>query len=302
MEEFTQVKHYLEFIAVKILYKIVILLPWKINYWLANRLGELSYIFLAKRRRMTINNLTTAFKNQYNRKEIRRMAINTFRNFGKSMIEFISLSKINKNNVDNFVTINGLENLEEAKKRGKGVIILSSHLGNWELMAKALILKGYPLTIMVRRQKNKLVEGLIEHQRSESKVKTLPHTIAPKEIFRLLKNNEIIGMIADQDGGEKGVFVDFFGRPASTVPSPVIFTMRSGTHLIPLFDIRQKNNHHHIIIETPYQLTTTSDIKKDIVDNTQELTKKLESYIRQYPDQWFWLHNRWATKPHEEKR
>ncbi|MEW6096231.1 MAG: lysophospholipid acyltransferase family protein [bacterium] len=290
-------KHYLEFILVKILSNIVILLPWKVNYWLANRLGELSYIFLAKRRRLTIDNLTQSFKDQYNKKEIKYIAINTFRNFGKSMIEFISLAKINKDNVDNFVTIKGLENLDEAKKRGKGIIILSGHLGNWELMAKALILKGYPLNIMVRRQKNILVEGLIEEKRDESKVKTLSHKIAPREILQLLKNNEIIGMIADQDGGEKGVFIDFFGRPASTIPSPVVFTMRSGADLIPIFDIRQKNNHHLIIIESPYQLISTSDIKKDVVDNTQVLTKMLESYIQQYPDQWFWLHNRWATKP-----
>lgn len=290
-------KHYLEFIAVKILSKIVISLPWKVNYWLANRLGEISYLFLAKRRRLTIDNLKQAFQAQYTDKQIKQLAINTFRNFGKSMIEFISLPKINKDNVDKFVTIKGLENLQMAKKEGKGVIILSSHLGNWEIMAKALILKGYPLTIMVRRQRNKLVEELIEQQRNESKVKTIPHTIAPKEILRLLKNNEIIGMIADQDGGKKGVFVNFFDRPASTATGPVVFAIRSGTALIPLFDIRQKDNHHQIIIETPYQLITTSDIKKDIVDNTEILTKKLESYIRQYPDQWFWLHNRWATKP-----
>jgi len=290
-------KHYLEFIAVKIFSMIVILLPWKVNYWLANRVGELSYIFLAKRRRLTIDNLTQAFKNQYNKEEIRQLAINTFRNFAKSIIEFISLPKINKDNVDNFVSIRGLENLDEAKKRGKGIIILSSHLGNWELMAKALTLKGYSLTIMVRRQRNKLVEGLIEQQRNKSKIKTLSHTVAPKEILQILKNNEIIGMIADQDGGEKGVFIDFFGQLASTIPSPVVFTKRSGAELIPLFDIRQKDGHHIVIIEPPYQLTTSSNIKKDILDNTQQLSYKLESYIRQYPEQWFWLHNRWATKP-----
>lgn len=290
-------KYYLEFIAVKILSMIVISLPWKLNYWLADRLGELSYIFLAKRRNLTIDNLTRSFKEQYNKKEIRRLAINTFRNFGKNMIEFILLPRINKDNVDDFVTIKGLENLEAAKKRGKGIIILSGHLGNWELMAKALTLKGYPLSIMVRKQKNFLVEGLIEKQRNESKIKTLPHTTAPKDILRILKNNEIIGMIADQDGGGKGVFIDFFGRLASTIPSPVVFSMRSGATLVPLFDIRQRNGFHLVIIEPPYHLTTTSDRKKKIVDNTQQLSKKLESYIRQYPDQWFWLHNRWATKP-----
>jgi len=293
------VTHYLEFIAVKILSKIVILLPWRINYWLANRLGELSYILLAKRRKLTIDNLTLAFKDHYNKKEIKRMAVNTFRNFAKSIIEFISLPKINKTNVDNFITIKGLENLDEAKKKGKGVVMLSGHLGNWELMGKALTLKGYSLNVMVRRQKNLLVERLIENQRRESKFKTLSHTIAPKEFLKLLKNNEIVCMIADQDGGENGVFIDFFGRLASTVPSPVVFTMRSGASLIPLFDIRQKNNHHVVIIEAPYQLIRTSNIKKDIIDNTQALSKKLESYIRQYPDQWFWLHNRWATTPKE---
>lgn len=294
-------KHYLEFIAVKILAKIVILLPWKINYWLADRLGEISYIFLAKRRSLTIDNLTQAFKDEYDKKEIRRLAINTFRNFAKNIIEFISLSKINKDNVNNFVTINGLENLQKAKKKKKGVIILSSHLGNWELMAKALILKGYPITIMVRRQKNKLVEKVIEYQRSNSKIKTISHTLASKEIFNLLKNNEIIGMIADQDGGEKGIFINFFGRQASTIPSPVVFTIRSQAELIPLFDIRQKDNHHQIIIEPAYQLINTSNIKNDIINNTQRLTNKLESYIRQYPDQWLWLHNRWATKPNSSK-
>ncbi len=290
-------KHYLEFIALKILYKVVNLLPWKVNYWLADRLGELGYIFVGKRRRLTIDNLSRAFKEQYNKKEIKRLAINTFRNFGKSMIEFISLPKINKNNIDNFVTIKGLENIDEAKKRGKGVIMLSGHIGNWELMGKALTLKGYSFNVIVRRQKNVLVEELIEQQRNEFKFKTLAHTIPPQEIIRLLKNNEIIGMIGDQDAGKSGVFVDFFGRPASTPIGPVIFAMRSGAVLIPFFDIRGENNHHQIIIESPYQLSRTSNMKNDIMENTQKLTKNLESYIRQYPEQWFWLHNRWATKP-----
>jgi KDO2-lipid IV(A) lauroyltransferase len=104
-------------------------------------------------------------------------------------------------------------------------------------------------------------------------------------------------MIADQDGGKKGIFINFFDRPASTIPSPVVFSMRSGAVLIPLFDIRQKDNHHQVIIEPAYKLITTSNIKDDIIKNTAILTKKLETYIRQYPDQWLWLHNRWATKP-----
>jgi KDO2-lipid IV(A) lauroyltransferase len=304
----TSTKHYLEFIVVKILSQIVIVLPWKLNYWLANRLGELSYIFLRKRRRLTIDNLRQAFSScegsekgssqeLYNQKEIKRLAKNTFRNFAKNMIEFISSPKINKDNVDNFVTITGLENLEEAKNKGKGVIIITGHLGNWELMSRALTIKGYPLNIMIRRQRNVLVEALIERQRRDSGLKTFPHTTTPNEIFKMLKNNEIIGLIADQDGGEKGIFLDFFGKPASTIPSPVIFALRSQAALVPLFDIRLKNNHHLVTIEPPYQLSHTADIKRDVVDNTQILSKKLELYIRQYPDQWFWLHNRWATKP-----
>lgn len=286
-------KQYLEFIALKILFKIVILLPAKVNYWLAKRLGELSFLLLTKRRKLTIDNLTHAFSNQYHEKEIRRLAIDTYRNFGKSAIEFMSFAKMNKDNVDNFVTIKGLENLDDAKKKGKGVIMFSGHLGNWELTVKALTLKGYPLNLMIRRQKNVLVEELTARHRG---FKTLSHNLSPMELLGILKNNEILVMIADQDVGERGVFVDFFGRPASTPVGPVILSMRSNAEIVPFFDIRMENNHHQTIIEPAYPLIKTSDRKKDIVVNIERLTKKLELYIRQYPDQWFWIHNRWATK------
>ncbi|MEW6617867.1 MAG: lysophospholipid acyltransferase family protein [bacterium] len=292
-----QVKHYLEFIAVKILSDLITSLPWRINYWLANRLGEIGYILDAKRRKLAIDNLTHAFKDQYDKKQIKRLAINAFRNMSKSLIEFILFPRLNKDNVNNFVRIKGLENLERAKKKGKGVIIYSGHIGNWELMTEALILKGYNLNLMIRRQKNVFVEKLIQQKRTKFKTKTIFHTVAPKEIFQILKNNEIITIIGDQDGGKGGVFVDFFGRPASTPPGPVVFAMRTGAELIPIFDIRIKNNQHQIIIEPPCQLTTTPNIKTAIVENTQRLTKRLESYIHQYPDQWLWFHNRWATKP-----
>ncbi|MEW5766015.1 MAG: lysophospholipid acyltransferase family protein [bacterium] len=290
------IKHYLEYLLVQIIASFIRILPLKAGYWLGERLGDLTYFLLPHYRKRTLDNLKTAFQTQLPSQGIEEIARQTYRNLGKNLIEFIHLPQFVEEGLGSRIIIEGWSHLEAARARGRGIIILMAHFGNWELIGSALPLKGCPLSTVVRRQKNKLTEDLIEAQRKKIGLTTISMKRASGEVLRRLKRGETVAMLADQDGGKGGVFVSFFDKPASTPPGPVIFAMRTGADILPLFVIRLPDNRHRIIIEKPYPLIQAGDRKQDILANVASLSKKLEEYIRRYPDQWFWLHNRWATR------
>ena len=288
-------RYYLYYLA-RVAIFFVYLWPRNAGLFIAARLGSLVYYILPKYRRQTLVNLKLAFGEEKTSLELKEIARKVFENLGKNAFELIQFPKLNEGNIDKLVTIKNPDIMKKAFENGKGAIIITAHIGNWELMAATLRIKGYPGVTVGRRIYFEKYDRYLNYLRRVHDVNVIYRDESPRKILSTLKSNKIVGIVADQDvDSVEGVFVDFFGRSAYTPSGPAAIARVSGAAMIPTFIIR-KNGCHELIFEKPIELVDTGDREKDLVDNTQKWSSVVESYIRQYPEQWVWMHRRWKTK------
>jgi len=278
---------------------ILILFPLHIGLYIGFILGRLVYYMVAKERSKTIANLKLAFGKEKSEAEIRRIARQVFENLGKNLIELINFPKINKSNIDKLIENKGLHKIDKALAGKKGLIILPSHFGNWELLGAYLTTKGYRGPVIARRVRFDKFDRLLNKLRAGKNVEVIYRDESPKKILKVLKKGGMIGVLADQDvDSVEGVFVDFFGELARTPTAPVALALATGAPILPCFLIRE-GNRRKCVIEDPIKLDITGNRGRDILVNTEKWSKVLESYIRKYPSQWVWMHRRWKTRPKE---
>jgi KDO2-lipid IV(A) lauroyltransferase len=275
---------------------LVYLLPIRIGSAIAAFFGRCAYFLLPKYRNTALENLTRAFGNEKSSDEIRRIVLKVFENLGRNAAELINFPKIDKNNIDNFVSIEGIDIVDRSFAKGKGTIILASHFGNWELLGLTFRVKGYPGYTIGRKIYFYKYDNWLNHLRRTQDINVIYRDESPRKMLKVLKDNKILGIVADQDvDSVEGVFVTFFGMNAYTPVGPVVLAQATGASLIPAFVIRE-GNRHRFIIEKPIELIDTGNKDADIVTNTQKWSDIVESYIRCYPDQWIWVHRRWKTR------
>jgi KDO2-lipid IV(A) lauroyltransferase len=217
-------------------------------------------------------------------------------------VEFSHFPSLNKRNIADLVTREGLEFYQSAVQRGKGVLFLTAHFGAWELSCFAHSLYGNPMKFVVREIDNNRVESLIEKYRGLSGNMPIDKRHASRDILKALRNNETIGILVDQNTTrDEGVFVNFFGIPAATTPAIATLALRTGAAVIPGFLIWDPGTKkHRLRFDPPVELITTGDPTRDILENTRSFNSILENMIRQYPDHWLWIHRRWKTRPEGE--
>ena len=265
---------------------------------LGSSLGDFLYFFLKKRRRIALENLQTAFGDEMSIDEQAQICRSSFQQVGKTAIEFLCFPKLTFDNIWDEVTVEGKKHLIQALNQGKGAIVFLPHLGNWELLALvygALIPNrakaiAFPL-------KNRYLNTVVSQYRERLSLKLITRRRAVRETLHALRENFAVGFFADQNAGREGVFVDFFGKPASAVRGPATLALKTGAPLLLSMDIRQPDDRHHVIITPEIDLEVSGDLEHDVRINTARTLKILETYIRQYPDQWLWTHNRWKTQP-----
>ena len=283
---------------IRILGIIIRWLPKGYALMLGSGLGCLLYIALKKRRRIALENLQIAFGAEISTDERAQICRRSFKQIGKTAIEFLRFPKLTFDNIWEEVAVEGKEHLIGALNQGKGAIVFLPHFGNWELLAlvygalipdraKAI---AFPL-------KNRHLNALVSQYRERLSLKLITRRQAVRETLRALKGGYAVGFFADQNAGREGVFVDFFGKPASAVRGPATLALKTGAPLLLSMDIRQPDDRHHVIITPAIDLEISGDLEQDVQTNTAHILKILERYIRKYPDQWLWTHNRWKTQP-----
>ena len=273
------------------------MLPFKAGFDFAGFIGKLSFYLISKERRKTISHLKLAFGDEKSDAELTRLGAKAFQNYGYVAAELNLIDKLIPR-LDKIITVSGREHFDRALAQKKGIAAVGAHFGNWELMAGYLAFIGYANTALARRIYYDKYDKILIAIREKLKLKTIyrDSPTAAREVFKALKENHVVGFVADQDVGTiGGVFVDFFGRPAYSPAAPVKFAMKTGAPLIALFMVRQGMK-HHIFIEPPIELTLTGDEEKDAITNTQKWVSIQEKYIRQYPELWAWNHKRWKTR------
>lgn len=290
-------RRYVIFLLFRLLSFFVYLLPVGIGLKIGQGLGRLTFYLLRKERERAFFNLGAAFGEGKSSRDREIIAKRVFENLGKNFVETISLPKFNRDNIDKYVRCQGLDIIDRLIQEKRGGIVLSAHFGNWELLAHYFAIKGYCVNVIARRLRMEYFEVFLDTIRKKHGVNILYRDASAKDVLTLLKKNEFVGIMPDQDMDSiSGVFVDFFGRAAYTPDGPALLNMLTGVPIIPCFIIRKAFG-HEIVIERPLELNLSGEKSKDVVNTTQRYTKVIENYIRRFPEQWVWFHERWKTRP-----
>lgn len=259
-------------------------------------LGMLAYYVFAKRRRLALQNLSLAFDNRFTVDEQKKIIRQVFAQLGMNLIEFLCLKKFTAENLSQFVTFHGLENLENAYAKKCGVMALTAHIGNWELLAGAMALKGFNTAIVAKKARQKIVNDFLLRQRNSTGLKVFSGRHLIRDLFKHMNQGGLVGIVLDQSAITRdGVVVPFFGRHASTLKSLAILSMRSKAAILPIYIYRDKKLHHHVVIEPAIEHADVSTDSDPVYSRTLQYTQWLEKAIRAHPEQWIWTHNRWKT-------
>jgi KDO2-lipid IV(A) lauroyltransferase len=274
------------------------LLPEDFALWLGRQLGKGIYYLDVEHRKVAIQNLHTAFGQEKSAIEIRGIAKRTFQNLGMMTIEFFRIPKMDMKVFKRKVKIEGLAEALALLEKKKGALLLISHFGNWELMGLMSKVIGSPIMVIAKPMKrNEWVDQFITKIRNASGLEVISTINASRKVMKALSQNRVVGTLIDQRAKRsEGIWIDFFGRKAPTTPGLAVLAMKTRAPVLPVFLVRDGFHKHRLIIKEPLSLIHTGDIKKDVEANTQLFNHTLESMIRQYPDQWFWVHRRWERK------
>ncbi len=274
------------------------LIPLKMRIRILEKAGEWVCRLDGRHRRIARRNLEIAFPH-FGAEEKKRIIRAVFRNLGRVFAELFFIPRFTPENLSRYVAFEGREHLEKALKKGKGVLFLTAHFGNWEWMAAAFpMFSGRNCHVVVRPLDNGFLNGIVDLLRTWTGNRTVPKEKGMGRILRVLKEGGIVGVLLDQNmDWREGVFVDFFGEEACTNTGMALLAMKTGAAVLPVFNIRQEDGHYRAVIEPEVQLFLCGDKALDAQKNTQIFTKIIERYIRDYPDQWLWVHQRWKTRP-----
>lgn len=274
------------------------LLPEGFSLWLGRQLGNVTYYLDLEHRKVAIQNLHTAFGQEKSTSEVRDIARRTFQNLGMTAVEFFRIPKMDMKAFKRKVKIERLAEALVLLEKKKGALLLIGHFGNWEMMGLMSKVIGNPIMVLAKpMKKNEWVDQFITKIRNASGLEVISTVNAGRKVMKALSQNRVVGILIDQRAKRsEGIWVDFFGRKAPTTPGLAVLAMKTGAPVLPVFMVRDGFKKHRLLIKEPLELIHTGDIKKDVEANTQLFNHTLESMIRQYPDQWFWVHRRWERK------
>jgi KDO2-lipid IV(A) lauroyltransferase len=268
-------------------------------YRFAHGLGTMLFLFDGRHRRAAISGLSFAFNGSMDHEQVKKLTRECFVSMAKSGCEigfFVKKPRL----IRDSVTIEGERYLLEGLARGKGVILVSAHFGNFPLMLGRLCLEGYKTSVIMRPLKDNRIEQFLAGEVRRiglTPIYSIPRAECVKLALRTLRRNELLFIPSDQNFGTGGVFVDFFNRKAATATGPAVFAERTGAAIIPCFIVRHPDNTHTIHIEPVLEPVAAESQEAYIQGTLQKITDVIERYIRQYPQEWTWIHRRWKSRP-----
>lgn len=274
---------------------IALTLPLKIGYRLAVFFSDVHYLFADKDRLATRENLKVIFPEK-TKKEIRRIQIRMFRNFAKYLVDFFRFEKLDLKYIGNNIRLENIQNFNEALSKGKGAIILTAHLGNWELGGVVIALLGYPFYAVALPHKEKKVDRFFNFQRQRKGMQVIPLGKAVRACLNLLKENKLVALVGDRDFTEKGIVLDFFGKPTFIPEGPAAFSIKTQSPIVPGFMVRNPDDSFTLRIEKAIYFEPTGNKDKDIEALINRYKMIIEDYIRRYPDQWYMFKRFWIER------
>jgi len=292
----------LEYAAAWPFIKILGILPRRLSRAFAIALAQAIYLLHVRLRHVGMRNLELAFPEK-TRAERARILRGEFTSLGRQLAEVCQFPRYTRENVEQVVVYDGLENYERAFARGKGVLFVTAHFGGWELSAFAHSLHGHWLHVVMRPMDNPYLDRLIQSYRTMHGNKTVAKDDFVRGLLAAMKAGETVGILMDTNmTPPQGVFVDFFGIPACTASGLARIALRTDAAVVPGFTIWDKTlGKYRLRFDPALELIRSGDLEADIVANTQQFTRVIEDFVRRYPEQWLWVHRRWKTRPEGQK-
>lgn len=292
--------HRVEYGLARTLETAVSALPERAADGVGRRVG-LAVYRLGIRRKVVEENLRLAFPER--REEwIHATTRATYEHLGRESAAILRLSRLDRQAIIDRTVPVGWDEMEGALSQGKGVMLVTGHYGNWEIAAATVAARGVPIAAIVRRQGNRLVDARLNELRARLGVEIVLQQDAPSRVPRLLRKNAVIGIVGDQDARRAGVFVPFFGRPASTHRGPALFAAKLGAAVFSCVARRLPGSAvRYEVSGQNVPVPRTGDLEADVTALTAELAARLEGEIRKAPEQYFWFHRRWKTQPKPEQ-
>jgi KDO2-lipid IV(A) lauroyltransferase len=270
-------------------------LPRRLFLRLGRAFGRLAFRLDKRHRMVALENYRHAYPDSGHPEDVIRKC---YEFFGAYMLDLLnSFPRFDSNRMNDY-EIEGFEHVEDAYRKKKGVILFSAHHGAWELNALAQALKGYPMGLVVRRLDNPYLEQMLDRLRCSTGNFTIDKKQGFRPMLKALREGKGLAVLMDQNvTTEDRVFVDFFGRPASTTPAVALLKLKTDCELIPVSGYQIPGDRYHFVYGSPVQIVLSGNRDQDVLQITQECTSRLETAIREHPECWLWMHRRWKTQP-----
>lgn len=286
-----------------ILYSLVYLLSWiprPLGLRLGDSLGGVLYKVLTRRREIALNNLAVAFGDQKSPEERKAIARKSFQNMGRHFFEACYLIRYNKKKLASYVRFEGGDYFEQAKAQGKGLVCLTGHFGCWELMAVSIAYFFSPGYLVTKPLDFKPAEKLAQTIRGVSGNKYITKEKSMRRIIQVLGQGAPLAILLDQNIDWKdGVFVPFFNKRACTNKGLALLVRKTQVPVVPVFIIDQGQGQYRVEFKPPVPWLSFGDRTKEIEENTAQYNQAIEAMARRYPEQYFWVHQRWKTRPYQ---
>lgn len=286
-----------------VLYRIgvflALFLPLKVSYLLASTIADIFYYTHKNDRVAVIGNMKIIVGYSAGDKELEIKAREVFRNFAKYLVDFFRFTLIDEQYIKRCIKVEGLENIDKALRRGKGAVVLSAHIGNWELGGLVLSLFRHPVVAVVLKHQNKRINDFFTRQRSIGSLKPVEIGISLRNCYDALKNNGLLAILGDRDFSNKGFVIEFFGKPTQVPKGPAVFSYRMGSCIVPTFMVRMEDDTFKFTFEPPIFPNTNEDEESEVKKLMKEYSFVIEAYVRKYPSQWYMFKNVWNNN-HEK--
>lgn len=289
-----------QYYVLKSMSRTVCLFPYSWVLSLGNQIGKLYYHLAGRQRQRALHQMQECLG--ISEQAAEQIVASLCRKLGQTFLEVLYSPALNPENIQNYVTIENRHYLDQALSDGRGVVLLTAHFGNWEWLGASLAMAGFPLASVIKRQPNDQHTRILNEYRQRAGIEIFSRgTTEVIGAARALKHGRIVGLLADQDAGPQGLFVEFLGKISSTPQGPTIFAKKFKAPVVPAFIVRRPEGGHKVIVHQPLYFQDTGKADEDIHRFATETNKIIEDTIRQYPDEWIWFQKRWNTKKPEER-
>jgi Kdo2-lipid IVA lauroyltransferase/acyltransferase len=285
-----------EYLIARFLVALFTIMPLRMSMSAGAKLAIAFSWFAGRLRRTGERNMEIALPD-LSLSERRRLMRGAFGNLGRLLGVFSHFE--DDESIKALIVDEGLEHLKKAQAEGRGVVLFTGHVGAWELSSFALSLFGHPLSFLVRRIDNSKIEAMAERTRTRLGNRTIDKRSAAREMLKILRDGRTLGILVDLNALDReGIFVDFFGVPASTTFLVAKLALRTGAQVLPVFAPWDKERKKFLLeIGAPLAIERSGNEEEDVRLLTEQYTRVVEDYVRRYPDQWLWIHRRWKTRP-----